>query len=420
MKLRSVFALLLILNMLFLTGCWDYKDYDNLALVAALGIDADEMTNEVTVTVEYYIPGGGGGNAGGGQGKKSTSQNMPNSGAVVAKGSTVTEAVAKIQEARRKELFYSYMEVIVLGESAAKTITKQVVQFFDRTPNIRSSVYIVFTKGKAEDVLSTLDPNISVTPARAIHEMIDQSTKSGSSFPVTIEDFAEKLAISGVEPSAPQVTVAITEQGSSPSSETASEEGPVKFSKMKDGYQEIDGTAAFQGDQLVGWLDKTESTGLGYIINKNLTPFESVDTTSENNTETTLELSVVKAKSKIKASLEGESPVISITTNVQADLQKYTENIEYDSLTPDALSLMESQLSEQIKSEIEAAIEKGQKEFKADIFGFGFEFYRKYPSLWHNQYEVAWQELFPTIQVNVSVKAKIINTGTNVKKFNIH
>lgn len=419
MKLRSVLAFLLILNMLFLTGCWDYKDYDNLALAAAMGIDMDEETNEITVTVQYYIPGGGGGNAGG-QGRKGTGQNMPNSGAMTAKGATITEAVSKIQEARRKELFYSYMEVIVLGESAAKTITKQVVQFFDRTPNIRSSVYIAFTKGKAEDVLSTLDPNISVTPARAIHEMIDQATKSGSSFPVTIEDFAEKLAISGVEPAAPEVTVAITEQGSNPSSETASEEGPVKFSKMSDGYQEIDGTAAFQGDQLVGWLDQTESTGLGYILNKSMTPYEDVETTSESDLKTTLIFSIVKAKSKIKATLQDGSPVITVSTSLQADLKKYADNIEADSLTPDVLSLMESQLAEHVKFEMEAAIEKGQKEFKTDIFGFGFEFYRQYPSLWHNQYEVAWQELFPTIQVNVSVKAKIINTGTNVKKFNIH
>ena len=217
MRKKTAFLCLLLILPLFLTGCWDYKDYNSLALVSALGIDVDETSNEITVTLVYYIPGGGGGSTE----KKSGSQNLPTCGAVKAKGSTITDALATIQEARRKQLFYGYMDVVVVGETAAKSILKQLVQLCDRTPNFRMTAYMAITQGTAEEVLTTLDPNTSVTIGRNIYDLIRSSSHAGSAFPVSFEDFAEKLVISGVEPAAPQVTVRVTGAKTGTSSENS-------------------------------------------------------------------------------------------------------------------------------------------------------------------------------------------------------
>jgi len=417
MRIKTAFIFLLILSLLFLAGCWDYNDYSDLTLVSALGVDLDDTSNEITVTVQYYIPGGGGGNT---QEKKSGAKNLPSSGALKAKGVTIADALSTIQQARRKKLFYEYMNVFVVGETAAKNIMADVLGFCDRTPNVRMTSYMTITGVKAEDVLTTMDPNTSVTIGRNIYDTIDQSNHAGSAFPVTIEDFAEKLTISGIEPVAPQVTVKVDSSQNDSSSESTEDNEPVKISTLKEGYQIINGIAAFQGDKLIGWLNVKESTGLGWITNKNMTPYENVSTSSDNDTKSTLVFSVVKSKSKIAVTLDNGNPVFTVNTYMEADLLKYADNTDFASLTPDAVDLMEKQLGENVQSEIKAAIEKGQKDLKTDIFGFGFALYRDNPSIWNSQYENEWQDLFPDIQINVNVNAKVINTGTSIKKFNVN
>ena len=206
---------------------------------------------------------------------------------------------------------------------------------------------------------------------------------------------------------------------SSSSPETSEGEEPIKYNTLNEGYQIIHGIAAFKEDKLVGWLSETESTGLGWITNKNMTPHVDVSLSSDNELKNMLSFSVAKCKSDIKAAMENENPVITVNTKIEANLLKYADNIDFDSLTPDVIALMEEHLAEQVKSDIEATIEKGQKDLKTDIFGFGFAFSRSNYSLWNSKYENEWDSLFPEIQIHVNVTAKIVNTGTNVKKFNI-
>jgi germination protein, Ger(x)C family len=409
MKKKMALIILLILSLL-LTGCWDYSDYDDLALISAIGVDLDKNTNEVTVILQNYVPSAAN--------LQTSGKSIPISAAVKAKGATLTEALSKIQKARRKRLFYAYLNVVVVGENASKKIITDTLQYFERSPNVRTTAYLAITKGKAEDVLTTMDPNVSVTIGQDIYGLIEESPSAGSAFPVSIEDFMEKLAISGIDPVAPIVTVKQTKKSKEgSSSENTRGDGLIKFSKLKEGYQTISGMAAFKGDKLVGWLNVKESTGLGWILNKDISPYEEVKTSSKNRIQNTMAFSVSKSKSKIKVELAHNKPVITVDTNIEADLRKYAKDADATYLTPDALALAERGLSDKVKSEIKAAIKKGQKDLKTDIFGFGFAFYRKYPSLWHEQYEKKWKDTFANIQINVNVTAKIINTGSSIKKF---
>lgn len=459
---KRVLLFLVISSSLILTGCWDYNDFNDLALVSAFGFDFDEKTQDITMTVQYYIPGGTGGEGAGGGGshdKGGTTKNLPSTGVVIAKGKTISDALGKVQQTRRKELFYAYMDIFIIGQTAAKNIMKQIVDFSDRTPNVRSTLYIAIAKGTAEEVLTTLDPNISITTGRNIHDMIDQSSHAGSAFPVSLEDFSENLVIGGIEPTAPVVTVVIDKSegtsdggksagGSSGSSQSGStsgvsgpqgsgsgsgasgvtsssagsegseDEGAKKISKLKDGFQKITGLAVFKKDKLVGWLNTTECTGLGWITNKNMSPYENVPNGSSKDIKNTLVFNVISCKSKIKAEVKNGKPEITVKTDMQAALIKYAENINAEELTPDIIKYMEKKLAENVMSEINAALNKCQKELKTDVFGFGFQFYRQNTKLWHKEYEKKWDDIYPDVKINVMVKAKIQNTGTNVRKFN--
>ncbi len=426
MRIKIVIIMLITVLLSSSCGCWDYKEYEELAMVSALGFDTDGTTRQVTVTVEYLLPGGNSSQATGGSAKTTT-----DSTAVKATGMSIDDALVKIQQVTGRKLFFGYMQEIVIGENAAKQITKDIIGYIDRTPNIRTSAYLAIAQGKAEDVLSTADPNVNVPTSKNIHNLIDQSLNSGSAFPVTIQSFEEELAISGEEPVAPEITVEEMNQSQSGTSSSTSSgnsfdnsgnsinEGAVELNIPTNGYYKIDGMAVFQSDKLVGWLKGNECKGLGWIYNQELNPYEIVKTSSENNVMNTLIFRVTNSNCKIKIELENGKPVVYINAYVESDLRKFSNNIKADFLTPDVIDLLEKGLADNVRNDITSAIEKGQKELKTDIFNIGFNFFRQYPELWHSKYEKNWTQIFPTLKVNVNVEAKVIDTGTSIRKFSI-
>lgn len=463
MKVRFLFIILIIFSLLFCSGCWDYTEYERLAMVSALGIDYDETAKQVTVTVEQMIAGNTTAQNGAGGGAKTSSQ------VIKASGVTVAEALSKIQQSNTKRLFYSYMSVLVVGKDAANFMMQDIVGLIDRTPDIRTSTYITMVNGKAEDVLATKDPNLVTPTGKIIFDMVGNSVYSGIAFPVTIQDFEDNLAIGGRNSIAPRVTAvnadvsnSISSQAGSSGSSTTNissssggtsnqsgsnsgsssnpgssssngsssaggKEGsgssadsmnqePFKWMTQKTGYLKIDGIAVFNGDKLAGWLEGNECLGLGWILNKNISPYENVPIIKDG-TKHTMIFKVSKSESKIKMQFVDGKPEITVNVSITTDMRKYGEGIDLEVLSPDTISVLEQKLSYNVKSEITAALTKGQKELKTDAFGFGFEFYRQYPELWHKSYEKEWKTIFPGLTINVNVTAKIINTGTNIEKF---
>ncbi|MPM05330.1 Spore germination protein B3 [bioreactor metagenome] len=416
MKTKRFLSLfLLIIFLLPLTGCWDYHDFDDLTLVSAMGFDMEEGTNEITVTVQYYIPGAGNVNGSGGGLSK-----LPMAGgAVKATGKTIADAILKIQESRRKTLFYGYLNVIVLGENAAKNITKEVIGFADRTPSVRATAYLAVAEGKAEDVLCTADPGIATSVGKNIYELIDCANQSGAAYPVSIEDFAEKVATTGTQPVAPRVTVFITKQLENENpDESKEDEKPVKVISMNEGYQIVDGMAAFMDFKLVGWLNAKESTGLSWITDHKLKIYESVnmEPSSDVDIRNVIIFNIKNSKSKIKVKIEDDKPKITVSTEIEADMRKYYPGGD-EKLTSDALSNLEKKLADNVASEIMETIKKSQKDLDSDVCNFGFAFYRKYPKLWHEKYEKDWKDIYSEVPINVEVTAKIQNTGSTIIKF---
>ncbi len=413
MRCKRFLALLLTASIILpMTGCWDYQEFEDIALVSAIGYDYDEASKEITVTIQHYIPA-----AGGAANTKGGDMTIPLAGGtVIAKGKTIPEAVNKIQSARRKNLFFGYINVILLGEAAAKNIMKDVILVTDRTPNIRSTAYIAVTEGRAEDVLCVRDPNIPVSIGRSIYDLIEQSLESGYSYPVTFQDFVEELEISGVEAVAPRVTAVVTKHMENEGDFENLGDMPERVVNLNEGYHFVDGIAIFKNDKLAGWLDKKDAGGLAWLTGQDVRNYETVMTDSEDDDQNYVIVNIQGAKCKIKVKMEGDKPVFTVSAKVEAALLKYSEKLSSEEQTPDVVEFIQGKLAETVRKQIESAVIKIQKEQRSDAAGFGFVLYRKYPKLWHEKFEKDWEELFPSVLIHVEVEAKIQNTGTVVRK----
>lgn len=222
MKRKTLLVILMAVSLIFTCGCWDYREYENIVMVSALGVDIDSSASMVTVTLQYLIPGGKntGGQENGGSQKPTTGTAV-----VVATGPSIDDALQKIQQVTGKRLFYGYLQEVIIGDKAARQITSDIIRYIDRTPNIRTSAYLAISPGKAKDILNLIDPNAAEPPSREIHGLIDQAINSGSAYPVTIQSFEENYAISGKEPVAPKISVVETGQSNSSSSSGSSSSG---------------------------------------------------------------------------------------------------------------------------------------------------------------------------------------------------
>jgi len=399
--MKKRFFILVLIILLIQPGCWDYKEFENMVQVIALGVDFDEESNETTVTIQY-IPTTKQRGAG-----SDTSKGTAQQTGVVhsASDKTLFGAVTKLREIINKELFFGYIKVVIIGKEAAKDKMMDLIELFDRIPSIRTNVYLAISSDKAEDTISTLDVDRVAPAGQQIFNLINLTRFTGTAVPVTISDFTERLAVPGVEATAPRVITEYSKQSSD-----------AKGDKKREGKQRVSGTAVFKGDRFVGWLDEKESSGLRWITGRDTRAYKESPISGDADTEDIFYYRIKKSKSKIKVQMEDGQPVVNVDVNVSAELRKYYSNKGSEIFSAEDMSVMEKKLSDSILADIEASLEKSQKEFKSDIFGFGFAFFRKYPKLWQTEYEEKWDNVFPNIGIYVNVDAKVLNTSTNNRR----
>ena len=401
MKKKNHFLVLIVFFLLVLPGCWDYSEYENMVQVITMGVDFNRESNETTVTIQY-IP--------------TTKQSAENSkgssekdGVVYsATDKTLFGAISKLREVTYKEIFLGYLKIIVVGEEAAKYKTMDLMELFNRTPSIRDNAYLVISSGKAEDTISTFDAAHQAPSGEQIYNLINLSKFTGTAFSISIHEFTQMMAVPGIEAAAPRVITVFKKPQSEAEGGT---QGKIRFVEKREGAQRVSGIAVFKKDRLVGWLDEKESFGFSWITGKNPHAYKESEISDGTDTEDIFYYRVKSSKSKIKAQMDNGEPVINVNVTVTAELRKYYSNKGSEIITSEEVSVMEKKLSDSVRSDIEAALEKGQTELESDIFGFGFAFYRKHTKLWQTEYERKWEDIFPNIVVNVNVDAIVKNTS---------
>jgi spore germination protein KC len=155
--------------------------------------------------------------------------------------------------------------------------------------------------------------------------------------------------------------------------------------------------------QMVGKVSGRESLEMfwvkGVLSNQYMTEETGKGTIAlyESNLKKSIRTEIEGNKLKAYVYLEGNGRVLENNTDI--DLSVSSERIE-----------LERKLNELRAKKIESTIQKIQRQFGQDTFGFGEEFHREHPYYWKG-IRSDWDTLFPTLEVKVKVKLKIQNTG---------
>ena len=380
---RAAKILLVCVNLILLSGCWDRTEVNDLALIVGLGID-QKKDGKIMITVELIAPkaagggqmlgGGGGDGGGGGRGK------IVRSGT----GATVADAISNLQEKLPRRVFWGHTKVIVFGERAARAGIRQHLDFLSRNPQARLRSNVLVSKGTAKSVLELIPP-IEQSSSEVLREL----SESQLLLRVTIKDALQMLSGDTGAAALPMVKILPREKG-------AKELQTIAFTQR---------TAIFKKDKMIGDIDDKLTRGVLWLRNEIKRANITVSLKGEKGNITA---AMIRAHTELVPKYEKGKWKMIVKATTEDDI--ILNGTKLDLLNPKYVKMVEKELENETNKRIRDALKKVQKEMKADIFEFAEIFHRKYPQEW-NRVKNRWEEIFPTVEVVVKTKAYVRRPG---------
>jgi len=369
-------AFLLIFPLL-LTGCWNNRDLTEINIVAGFGLDRTE-DGKVLLTVQVVEPAAIQSTSSG-KGKGGGAQPKP---VFVAshEGETVLEAARGMLSIVDKRLFFSTAQVLILAERLSQDGIEEVLDFFQRDHEIDYSMTVLVAKGVTPREILEMETDMESIPAMYINETVENTVSRGTLKKTMLIDLIKDMGGSGRQPAIGQIS--------------------------KAGEKKVitEGTAVFRDGKLAGWLDLYETRGYLFAIDKVKSAVVNVPAD-----EGKIAMEIIRSKGKVSVAFEnGEPSMLTVKVETQANVGGYEGKGTLDS--PDILFILEKTLGEEIKKEIMMALEKTQKVYSSDIFGFGAYVSKYHPQYWKKA-EKDWDDIFSRLPADIQVDAKILRTG---------
>lgn len=381
---RVVLLCSLVVCTAMLSGCWNRTEVNDLALVTGAAIDKKEG-DYIELSVQVYIPRTGGGQQGmgaqGGGGGGGGVKTLVRS----AKGTTVAEAMSKLQELLPRKIFWGHTDIFVIGERMAKQGIRDLIDFIMRFPQPRERAAVFVTKGDAKKTLG-FHPPLERTSSEVLREM----AKSKLSIDVDVKKLCQMLSGDAQAAALPWVEML-----------------PLEFEhNQNQTIPYIRGTAVFRKDKLAGELDDETTRGLLWVRDEIVK--EAVITITPKDSPGYISFNLDSSSTKLVPQIK--NGVWSITVKIETNENMIQNATPLDIMVPAINASLEQQLQEEIRGRVEKALTQ-TKVLKTDVFGFAEAFHRKYPKEW-NRVKDQWDVRFPELDVKIDAKATIRRPGS--------
>lgn len=380
--------ILIILNFI-LTGCWDKRELNELAITLALGIDKVEGEDEYEVTAQVVVP-------------SAVSMKDGTGGTAVTlfteNGETVYEALRRMTKVSPRKIYPGHLQMLIIGEELAKEGIGASLDLLARDWELRPDFYVVVAKDVTAREILNVTTDLESIPASKMFAGLKVSEKAwAGTYGVTLDELIVDLISEGKEAVLTGIQLAGNKQiGSTQQNiESISKPAQIKY----------DNLAVFKEDRLMGWLTEQDSRGYSGITNSVKSTVTSISCPNEG--KSTIE--VTNFHSKVEGNIVHGKPEVNIHTKAEGKVGEVRCKI--DLKNPEAIQELEKIYEKEATRIINETIHVLQQEYQSDIFGFGEAIHRSNPQEW-DQIKENWDEEFSDLTVNVKVDMKIRLTGT--------
>jgi spore germination protein KC len=377
---RSLAVLLIVSTVLLQTGCWNYREIDEVAIVAGVAVDKG-TAGKYKLTVEImHIEGG--------RDAKVLSH------LVSVEGKTMFDAVRNVISESGQRLYWSHAKEIIISQEVARNGVAKIIDWYNRDSETRATVNI-FVSGRetAGEIFSAASVTEDIKSLEI--EKIMENEKSLSKAPSTeIWKFTNDIEGEGIEPAVPVISC----------------DSNDKSKNIK-----IEGTAIFKNDEFKGLIDGEETKDMLFIQNKIKGGLlTQIEPGKEGDCAVTLE--IFGNKTKVEPVLNNGKIEINVKTETEVAIDEIEGSENF--IEEDGRKKLEADTENMLKGRLEKTIKNVQSEYGLDIFGFGAKVRQEKPDLW-DAVGNDWNTTFADLKVNVSTKIHIKNSAMTSKTIEV-
>ena len=377
---KIVLIIITLFILLISSGCYNYKEINNMAIVSSIGIDKDNKNDKYIVSAQIM--------------NSKESENSEDSQITVytKEGDTVHEALRNITLKSPRKLYGNHLSKIVLSEEVAKEGIDNILDTFNRVTEVRNEFIITIVKeDKASDVLKVLTTTESI-PAEYVKLSLKIADKtSGLTYATKLDEFISLYLKKGIDPVVPVLKIDKKEKkGTTINNITTT--NPISKIVIED-------LAVTNKGKLETYLKNEEVIGYNFLRNQIQKMIIPVKCDDENNYAS---ISILKNKTKSSAEKKDNKYIINFNINSEAIITEY--NCRKDLTDEKVIKELEKDTEKKIKRYIKKSLNK-QKETKGKFLGLERIIYLDYPKYKNEDYSVKYN-----VNVNLVRKGEIRNS----------
>ncbi|WP_233260594.1 Ger(x)C family spore germination protein, partial [Paenisporosarcina sp. OV554] len=348
---------LLILS-LFLTGCWDRRELNELGITLALGID--KVEDEYQVTAQVVVPS-----------EISTKSSTGRSPVTLfqANGETVYEALRKMTKNSPRKIYPGHLRMLVIGEDLAEEGIGESLELLSRDWELRSDFYVVIAKDMTAEEILNVTTTLEAIPANKMFNTLKASeTAWAATNGIILDELITDLTNEGKEAVLTGILVTGDQEiGTSKQNvESITPSARIQY----------DDLAVFKKDKLLGWLTEEESRGYNDITNSVKNTVSVISCPKEGK----ISIEIIQLKSDVKGKMNKGKPEVDINIKVKGNVGDIECPINLTE--PKTITELEKITEKKLEDSINQTIESVQKQYESDIFGFGEAIHRSNPKEW--------------------------------------
>ena len=377
---KFVLIIITLFILLISSGCYNYKEINDMAIVSSIGIDKDNKNDKYIVSAQIM------------NSKESEDSEDSQITVYTKEGDTVHEALRNITLKSPRKLYGNHLSKIVLSEEVAKEGIDNILDIFNRITEVRNEFVITIVKeDKASDVLKVLTTTESI-PAEYVKLSLKIADKtSGLTYATKLDEFISLYLKKGIDPVVPVLKIEKKEKkGTTINNITTT--NPISKIVIED-------LAVTNKGKLETYLKNEEVIGYNFLRNQIQKMIIPVKCDDENNYAS---ISILKNKTKSNTEKKDNKYIINFNINSEAIITEY--NCRKDLTDEKVIKELEKDTEKKIKRYIKKSLNK-QKETKGKFLGLERIIYLDYPKYKNEDYSVKYN-----VNVNLVRKGEIKNS----------
>ncbi len=377
----------LILLLPLLSGCYNYRELNELGITTAVSIDYKDNNFYVIAEVINPIK----------QQDASSSNNSPfvnyNSSS-----SSLQDAFRKVVLESPRQLYAAQLEIIVLSEEVVNNHLEEVLEYFARDPEARTEIKIIVAKTEDSTKAITLQTLLTSLSSSNIIKSLDlQSKVLGMSYPVTLNELLNMY----IDPYLEVVLPSMTLYGNY---EIGDEKENITTSSPK-AIVKIDGSTITKDNKILGYLDLEESKILNLINGKlketiiKMNYYDGYIIFEPNRIKVSRELDI--KNNIIKINISGYSKTKEIQSNI-------------DLKDPKEVKKLNKALNMELEKKITDTFNSIREKYGTDVFGFQELYYRTNYKYFKENCTNWYEDIYPKIKLEVKANVRLYEKGSTL------